>query len=1190
MVNKKAFFQKLTPSDDIDIKGYEEAFEFIFANPDIKNIAISGPYSSGKSSVLASYKKENTELNFIHVSLAQYQSADPETNTKEPILEGKILNQLIHQIPSKNIPQTNFRIKKRVQKSTILGTTLLLVLFVFFLMYLIFFNSWSQYILSLPENWLKYFLVFFVGSYAPLVSVFFLFIFLTFFVINVVKIQKNKNIFRKITLQGNEIEIFEESEDSYFDKYLNEVLYLFENVEVDVIVFEDLDRFNVNKIFERLKEINILVNLHKEKKPLRFFYLLRDDIFISKDRTKFFDYIVPIVPVLDTSNSYDKLYSYLLKGGYQDNFDKTFLQGVSLYIDDMRILKNIYNEFVIYIKRINNIELDYNKMLAIIIYKNLFPKDFNDLQLNRGFMHSIFAKKETYIEKEIEELKIKISDIKIKIDSITEENIDSLDEFNIIYEHYKSKDYYNRPLPYDDKTEKMYQNRKQVIQDKIDNNTDKYKTEIINIEKKLLKIKNLPLSEIINRENIDDIFNVTSVNSIGTIKNFDNVKSSDYFYLLKYLVRNCYIDESYSDYMSYFYVGALSRADKIFLRSVTDKKRKDSSYKLDNVQQIINRLNIGSFSQEEILNYDVMHYLLINDNYHNFLETLMIQLKYTENFKFIESYLDIKKENSKFVFHLNKTWPEFLSAAINKKRLTEEEIYLYSLYSLYYSSNSSLEEMNKDRALTNYISNNSEYLSIEFPKIDRLIEGFLYLNVLFEDIDYEKSNKALFKVIYEESLYKINSNNLFMILTKIFEVSNKEDILHKNYTIINQLKETTLYYYVEKNIDLYVDVILDNCDNKITDEEDIVLMILKNKDISDQHKDTYINYLETKISSILDVEDEEIKKMLLNKRLVIYSERNILDYYIDNGLDSTLINFVNTDELQLDFSEFPEQYDDELALQFFYKVIFCNGLEDNKYKEILTTLGYQYEEMPDIESLDSNKFKILVETKIIPMTLSGLTFVRNNFSNQTIYYIKNNLEDYSSIMTNEIFVFTELIELLSSEVENELKIKLLNFAKEPISILGKEYPLEINQYILKNNLDKEDLPELFSTYYQWDSTIQEMLKKLADQNFEIILSIAEDIPKPLIISVFTSGKINEEDKYVLLIALISNTEELIIKEYVNVLNLTNYSKLFLPNKRPIFEVNSFNKKLLEEFTNKGIIKYFKEKPSDKNYYIVSLRS
>ena len=39
-------FQKLTPTSNVDLNVYEEGFEFIFSNDDIRNIAVSGPYSS----------------------------------------------------------------------------------------------------------------------------------------------------------------------------------------------------------------------------------------------------------------------------------------------------------------------------------------------------------------------------------------------------------------------------------------------------------------------------------------------------------------------------------------------------------------------------------------------------------------------------------------------------------------------------------------------------------------------------------------------------------------------------------------------------------------------------------------------------------------------------------------------------------------------------------------------------------------------------------------------------------------------------------------------------------------------------------------------------------------------------------------------------------------------------------------
>ena len=49
-------FEKLTPKTDANLEVYKDAFGFVFSNNDIKNIAISGAYGAGKSSILESYK------------------------------------------------------------------------------------------------------------------------------------------------------------------------------------------------------------------------------------------------------------------------------------------------------------------------------------------------------------------------------------------------------------------------------------------------------------------------------------------------------------------------------------------------------------------------------------------------------------------------------------------------------------------------------------------------------------------------------------------------------------------------------------------------------------------------------------------------------------------------------------------------------------------------------------------------------------------------------------------------------------------------------------------------------------------------------------------------------------------------------------------------------------------------------
>lgn len=97
MAKQKYKFERLTPIDNMDLDVYEEAIDYVFSNSDVKNVAISGAYSAGKSSVLASYKKKHDELRFLHISLAHFKSTDQESDAevKESTLEGKILNQLI---------------------------------------------------------------------------------------------------------------------------------------------------------------------------------------------------------------------------------------------------------------------------------------------------------------------------------------------------------------------------------------------------------------------------------------------------------------------------------------------------------------------------------------------------------------------------------------------------------------------------------------------------------------------------------------------------------------------------------------------------------------------------------------------------------------------------------------------------------------------------------------------------------------------------------------------------------------------------------------------------------------------------------------------------------------------------------------------------------------------------------------
>ncbi|MDL2252789.1 hypothetical protein LJC49_01785 [Ruminococcaceae bacterium OttesenSCG-928-I18] len=1221
MSENKYEFQKLTPTDDVDLSLYEDALDFVFDTPDIRNVAISGAYGAGKSSVLASYKKKHTERKFVHISLAHFEQPDKtqhklntdnnkdndssidsqkqnknESDTvyevKESILEGKILNQLIHQIPAEKIPQTNFKVKKKSSTPRIVLNVTLIMLFALSLLHIFLFDAWSAFVTSLPDIWIKSALGISTDRIALIVSGVLCAVVLYIFLFWLIKAQKNRNVFRKVSFQGNEIEIFEESEESYFDKYLNEVLYLFESVEADVIVFEDMDRFNANRIFERLREVNTLANiqLKKENRSLiRFFYLLRDDIFVNKDRTKFFDYIVPVVPVVDSSNSYDQFISHFKKGGIFDLFEESFLQGLSLYVDEMRILKNIYNEFVIYYYRLNTTELDCNKMLAMITYKNLFPRDFNDLQLNRGFVYTLFASKDVFIQDEISKLNQKISQKREEIELAKNEHLLSNEELTLIYNHKRGTDYNGRLRPFKEEDQETYNKRKLALDNKLNDRCSSIEEEIDNIENLALQLRSKQLKDIISRSNIDNIFRVTTTNEIGHESNYNEIKGSDYFALLKFLIRNGYIDETYADYMTYFYENSLSRVDKTFLRSITDKKAKEYTYQLKKPLLVVSRLRLVDFDQEEILNFDLLEYLLQTPSNSDYVDRFLQQLEQTKNTKFIGAYFDTERERPAYIKNLNVQWPEFFSYALTNSVLSNTQIRLYSIFTLYYSSDDEVKKVNVSDALTHYISESADYLKISEPDIEKLIHGFILLGVSFSGIEPEQSNDELFVAVYSNALYKINFENISLMLRKFYSINDDDAIQHRNYSVVMADPESPLAAHIHENISQYMDVVVSSCNGEIRDDEIYALQLLNNEDVSAEQKTEYINCLITIITSLASIKEKELWPQLLNKRLAAYSIRNVVDYWkCDGSMGSVLVDFLNGDESSLDFSVVRDDYDKETAEKLFDSAVICNELSDDKYKEIVTSFGFTYDNFA-VQGISDDKVLILIDQSIISMTADSLQFIRDNYPRQTMHYIEHNIDEYADILTSELFDFDEAMEALTWDIDDAIKINLLGYSTAPISIIDKNYTVIVCKHILENNLDSDDLPHLFSTYDSWPAEIQSNILNNASQNITVVTSAPDKVSRALLDTLFGSSQITDAQKIDLFVAALQDFDEDACTATLTTLGLLEYNKIFEPRSRPKFEVNATNNKLLTAFQDNGLIQGFDEDQEKAFYRITRIK-
>lgn len=1049
-------FQDLTPKNDVDLTGYKEALNHAFKKDEIKNIAITGSYGSGKSSILNTYKK-NSKLKFIHISFLHFKECDKnDTNTnenkeknnndkedskeskdieenkeqdsdnkdieennedkdttkiefsldcenetkneidkdkiREAVLERKIINHIINQIPFKYISDTNFNIrsvlgtfeifKKIVYTLILIGSILyinyfltedksnfynflnsslsninhiLLVIGIFNIGFFIYKNFSNKYkektikflkkimLLIFPIISFTYLVVYiwfndilneliykFKDSYT-LVSLSFLYI-IIYFSIFIGKLNK-KSILNKLKYKykGIELDISTQKNgkeyNSFFDKYLNEILYIFENCNADVIVFEDIDRFEMGVIFERLREINLLLNekLKKKNKVIKFCYLMKDDIFSSEDKVKFFDFIIPVMSVMNGFNSYYKFLEYLNYKEIINVIDKEFLKKISYYITNARLLKNICNEFLIYNKRFENIylnfKLDYNKILFIVIYKNLFPKDFNNLNYNKGFLFNIIGdsgvKKELLYELE-KYLNDKLDRYREKIEFIINilKNHYSLEISKYAIENYI---FYLLMTRLDNDYKFIIENTEIYNYIKFCYNSNRRKYE--SHSREIINNKDL-VYDIIMKNNILDlklkilmwkyfvectkegIYKYTHRLEIfekvfkKIIVNFKEIEKK-YHDVLWDLIEFGIIDNMEQTYRCTFdNISDVKNNDKIFILNLfIGRENLGFEYKLNDIEFILIECNyIHCINNKAILNFYLLEYLLLktrsfnnyeNKKYSNHLVCILLQLKCENNFNFVVKFFN------KTMFG-NKECDDYFKSTL------------------------------------------------------------IFLDIKFENIYNDDIHDNLLYTVEKYNLYEINNINIKVLLKKLNSDYTEEEIAHKNYSLICKYKDGSLYRYIHDNIHKYLfEYVYNICGTIIEDDENDVInlinfVLIDGVIFNDEEKgfivlNTYFGCLRTKINYInlinTSILENKVKykfiKCVFANTSVKYFVENIYNYYlIIEKIDDELIIFINLSNKKLKFYNRCSDYDIEDVRVFLNELKNDERIKEDKRTEI----------------------------------------------------------------------------------------------------------------------------------------------------------------------------------------------------------------------------------------------------------------
>ena len=218
------------------------------------------------------------------------------------------------------------------------------------------------------------------------------------------------------------------------------------------------------------------------------------------------------------------------------------------------------------------------------------------------------------------------------------------------------------------------------------------------------------------------------------------------------------------------------------------------------------------------------------------------------------------------------------------------------------------------------------------------------------------------------------------------------------------------------------------------------------------------------------------------------------------------------------------------------------------------------------------------------MNPDTLKYMRAEYPAIIFIFIRKNIDEYASMMSPDLFIQSELLEILPWDISDAIKLKLLEYSGDEISIVGKNYSTQVCVYILAHNLAQEDMSVLYKFYSEQQAEIQEIIFKNAEENIEDIILSPNTAAISLKERILVDSELALEKRIRLFVAMLPYIGQAEANKYLSALGLHEYVKIFESYSKPKFEINQESENILEAFRTKGWIFEYLEDESRPGYF------
>lgn len=1048
-------FVDLAPTDKADKAGvYSAALVEATNNPRVMNIALTGPYGSGKSSIIKSFLKRYKRP-VLQISLAAFMPEAVPTGVAvgRQEIERSILQQMLYGADANRLPLSRFkRIQSPGRGSRIVS--FLIVVGIVALWHLIqkreaimtgaFFSPLDV------TNWFNL-ATFVVGG---------LFLWLVFHHIYVASFGIS---LKSISLKDIEITPKAATEESILNRHLDEIIYFFQSTKYDLVVIEDLDRFNNADIFVTLREINSLVNANAGvKRPIKFLYALRDDMFVNTDRTKFFEFIIPVIPIINSSNSIDKVLEHGKRLSLENRLKSQFLREVSRYLNDLRLIQNIFNEYAIYVSNLEpegETNLDANKLLAVLIYKNVFPSDFENLHRGKGNLASILHAHDRFVTASEAKYRAEISRLEELIDIGARQLPNDLDELRRSYAmalielipdnhtHVSLERSQFIPINTLAKSEllqslieaqnifvnNMHGHIQQIpvsgIQAKVDPNKTfvKRKEEV---EKKAAAFKDVTSKSIRDLRNKSASLRMTKFNEMIR-ENAEELEGlfdgfGDSTELARFLVLEGYLDDTYYQYTSLFHSGRLSPNDNKFLIRIRSFSNPDPDFQIDNPREVIAAMRDEDFSRNYVLNVKIVDGLLADPSSYT-MQTSRLLHYIASDFEgcepFLRAYYARGVAVAQLMAGLTRIWPGFVAAAIASSANLSHVLRIIS-----HLPDAQLKILaGKHSALSQFVSQNLAGIleqGVDFPP-----ERLNLLDVETVDLAAVAAHPGFVRVLFGDGLYAISIDNLNFIFRSVLLLDDNEGPTQRNYTLILESGSEPLLKKVDGQFGEYFENVLLRLPENRRESVEAMRRIVARQDLELDPLVSFLEQQSTSLPSLADVPDG-LHVALFEIGKIEPTWENCLIFQKNEAYDTVVLtNFLNDGTTIGALRGIPMP--DEPEAQSLHEFVFENdALTDDAYAAYIQSLPHKSKVFP--KSVGVGKMKILVDRNLVGFSADNLSHLAGTPA-LGVAFVKNNMDDFFEVQDECGLDDDFRQKLLEAEIGDETRLKIL--AKMNLSVL-----------------------------------------------------------------------------------------------------------------------------------------------------------